>query len=196
MNRLLLVCVATLTLLFADLSLHASPACAANPMVKVETSEGTFEVELYPDKARQSVLNFLYYVKAGHYIDTIFHRVMPGFVVQGGGFDKKMKQRPTSRKPVQNEANNGLSNTRYTVALARTQDPHSATSQFYVNLNDNKALDFQSPTTQGYGYAVFGKVVKGMDVVDRIAAKPTGDVGGHQNVPLTPVIIKNITPIE
>lgn len=196
MNRLLLVCVASLTLLFAGISLQSSPACAANPTVKVETSEGNFTVELYPDKARQSVLNFLYYVKAGHYTNTIFHRVIPGFVAQGGGFDTEMKQRPTSRKPVQNEANNGLSNTRYTVALARTQDPHSATSQFYVNLGDNKALDFKAPTRDGYGYAVFGKVIEGMDVVDRIAAQPTGDVGGHQNVPLTPIIIKNITAVE
>lgn len=196
MNRLLLVCVASLTLLFGGMALNSHEAAAANPRVKVQTSEGSFVVELYPDKARQSVINFLYYVKSGFYNGTIFHRVIPGFVVQGGGFDLEMKQRPTTRKPVENEANNGLSNSRYTVSMARTQDPHSATSQFYVNVADNKALDFKAATPQGYGYAVFGKVVEGMDVVDRIAGVPTGDLAGSQNVPLKPIVIKSVTPME
>lgn len=196
MNRLLLVCVAAFSLIFGGLALSTTETFAANPRVKVETSEGSFVIELYPDKARQSVINFLYYVKSGFYDGTIFHRVMPGFVVQGGGFDLNMKQRPTTRKPIENEANNGLSNTRYTVAMARTQDPHSATSQFYVNVGDNKALDFRSATPEGYGYAVFGKVVSGMDVVDLISGVPTDDVGGHQNVPTKPVVIKKIVPVE
>lgn len=196
MNRLLLVCVAAFTLIFGGLALSSSETFAANPHVKVETSKGSFVVELYPDKARQSVINFLYYVKAGFYDGTIFHRVMPGFVIQGGGFDLNMKERPTTRKPVENEANNGLSNTRYTLAMARTQAPHSATSQFYVNVGDNKALDFRAPTPQGYGYAVFGKVVSGMNVVDLIASVPTGDRSGHQNVPTKPVVIKKIVPME
>lgn len=196
MNRLLLVCLTSLILIFGGLHLSTPDASAANPRVKVETSEGNFVIELFPDKARQSVLNFLYYVKSDFYKDTIFHRVIPGFVVQGGGLDLEMRSRPTTRKPVENEASNGLNNTRYTVAMARTQEPHSATSQFYINVGDNKALDFKSPTPQGYGYAVFGKVVVGMDVVDRIAGVPTGNRGGHQNVPTKPIVIKAIVPVE
>lgn len=195
MNRLLFVCVMAFTLIFGGMAL-GKDAAAANPMVKVETSEGSFVVELYPEKARQSVLNFLFYVKSGYYNNTIFHRVIPGFVIQGGGFDKDMVQKETSRKAVENEANNGLSNEPYTLAMARTQDPHSATSQFYVNLGHNKALDFKSPTPQGYGYAVFGKVVKGMDVVDQIAAGVTGNKKGHQNVPVKPVTIISVSPME
>lgn len=197
MNRLLLVCATAFALIFGGMAL-GNRAEAANPRVKVETSEGSFVVELYPEKARQSVLNFLFYVKSGYYNNTIFHRVIPGFVIQGGGFDKDMAQKETNRKPIENEANNGLSNERYTLAMARTQDPHSATSQFYVNLGHNKMLDFKSPTPQGYGYgyAVFGKVVKGMAVVDMIAAGPTGSKKGHQDVPLTPVTILSVSPME
>lgn len=196
MNRLLIVFATAVLCLFGGMTLAGSEAVAANPMVKVETSEGSFVVELYPAKARQSVLNFLYYVKSGYYNNTIFHRVIPGFVVQGGGLDKNLSPKAGLRKPVENEANNGLSNERYTVAMARTQDPHSATSQFYVNVADNKALDFKAPTPQGYGYTVFGKVVKGMDVVDRIALTPTSTQKGQQNVPTKPITILSVTPME
>jgi cyclophilin family peptidyl-prolyl cis-trans isomerase len=131
--------------------------------------------------------NFLKYVKAGHYTGTVFHRVMPNFMIQGGGMDASLKEKPT-RAPIRNEAKNGLRNTRGAIAMARTNDPHSATSQFFINVRDNHALDFG---IQGAGYAVFGEVIQGMDVVDRIVAVPTGSKGGHQNVPVTPVVINS-----
>jgi peptidyl-prolyl cis-trans isomerase A (cyclophilin A) len=155
--------------------------------VKLNTSLGDIVVELDAGKAPKSVENFLAYVKAGHYDGTIFHRVIDGFMVQGGGFDTAMTQKPV-RAPIPLEAGNGLSNARGTLAMARTNDPNSATAQFFINLVDNARLD-----SAGGGYAVFGKVVDGMAVVDKIRAVATGNRGGHQNVPLEPVLIKKAT---
>ena len=183
--------------LIAALALLASFAAdAANPQVELKTSLGAIVVELYPDKAPLSVENFLQYVKDGHYDGTQFHRVIPGFMIQGGGFDADFKQKPT-RKPVRNEAANGLKNETGTVAMARTADPHSATAQFFINVADNVPLDFRFPTPDGYGYTVFGKVVKGMDVVQRIVKVPTGPgPAPHQNVPVKPVLIEQARVVE
>ena len=173
----------------------AAQAQVANPKVELKTTKGTVVIELYADKAPKSAANFLQYVKDGHYNGTIFHRVINGFVIQGGGFDARMTQKPT-RAPIPNEASNGLKNERGTLAMARTMDPNSATSQFYINLSDNGgALNYAGPDRPGY--AVFGKVVQGMDVVDVIAKVQTGNVGPYGNVPLEPVLIqgtKVVTP--
>jgi cyclophilin family peptidyl-prolyl cis-trans isomerase len=178
------------TALFAVSAVHAQGAAA--PRVKLATSAGDIVLELQAAKAPKSVENFLVYVKKGHYNGTIFHRVIPGFMIQGGGFDKAMTQKPTE-KPIENEATNGLKNDKYTVAMARTPHPHSASAQFFINVNDNAFLNHSAPTQQGWGYAVFGRVVEGQDVVDKITAVPTGNQGMHQNVPLTPVIINAAT---
>jgi cyclophilin family peptidyl-prolyl cis-trans isomerase len=162
---------------------------AANPQVELRTSMGSIVLELEPGKAPQTVENFIQYVKAGHYDGTIFHRVIPGFMVQGGGFTPDMGEKPT-RGRIKNEAGNGLRNTAGTVAMARTPDPHSASAQFFINVADNAFLDFRAPTREGFGYAVFGRVVKGMDVVNRIAKVPTGQKPPHGDVPLKPVIIE------
>ena len=164
----------------------SAAAAKERSLVKMETSKGEIVIELFPDKAPKSVANFLAYVNAGAYDGTIFHRVMDGFMIQGGGFEPNMRQRPT-QKPILNEANNGLKNDCYTIAMARTNDPHSATSQFFINVADNDFLNYQSP--QSWGYAVLGKVVDGMNVVDAIKRVPTGNRGGHQNVPRDPVMI-------
>jgi cyclophilin family peptidyl-prolyl cis-trans isomerase len=164
-----------------------APAPPPGPVVALVTSLGEIRIALRPDKAPLSVENFLQYVKAGHYNGTIFHRVIPNFMVQGGGMDAKMQEKPT-RPPIRNEAKNGLRNSRGTVAMARTNDPNSATAQFFINVKDNHALDFG---IRGAGYAVFGEVIEGMDVVDRIVAVPTGTRGGHQDVPNVPVVIKS-----
>jgi len=183
-------------LLAAAASLLPLIASASDPQVEIKTSLGAIVLELYPDKAPLTVANFLQYVKDGHYDGTVFHRVIPGFMIQGGGFDDDFKLRPT-RKPVRNEATNGLKNTIGTIAMARTADPHSATAQFFINVADNVALDFRFPTQEGYGYTVFGKVVKGMDVVQRIVKVPTGSgPPPHQNVPVKPVIIEQARLIE
>jgi cyclophilin family peptidyl-prolyl cis-trans isomerase len=176
---------------FASLSLFVSiPASAANPQVELKTNFGNMTIELYPDKAPKTVENFLDYVKDGYYNGTIFHRVIPGFMIQGGGFDKSLKQKP-ARQPVQNEAANGLKNEAGTVAMARTSDPHSASSQFFVNVANNSFLNYTAPTTQGYGYTVFGRITKGMDVVNKIAATPTGSGGMFPaDVPREAVIIE------
>jgi peptidyl-prolyl cis-trans isomerase B (cyclophilin B) len=167
----------------------AAPGAAkANPRVALDTSMGKIVIELYPDKAPKTVANFLEYVKSGFYDGTIFHRVIPGFMIQGGGFTSDMQQKPT-RPTIQNEADNGLKNDRGTVAMARTPDPHSASAQFFVNVVDNKFLNHTAKTPQGWGYAVFGKVVEGMDVADKIAKVPTG----AQDVPKTPVVLKKAT---
>ncbi len=158
-------------------------------MVKLTTSKGDIVLELDKEKAPITVENFLKYVKAGHYDGTVFHRVINGFMIQGGGMDKTMKERPTEA-PIQNEADNGLQNKTYTIAMARTSDPHSATAQFFINVADNGFLDHTSKTTQGWGYAVFGKVVSGQDVVDAIKAVPTMTKGFHENVPVVPVVIE------
>ena len=159
--------------------------------VRLDTSMGPIVLELDAEKAPKSVANFVDYVKAGHYNGTVFHRVIDGFMIQGGGMDASMKEKPT-RAPIPLESRNGLVNARGTVAMARTMDPNSATSQFFINLKDNSFLD-QANSRDGNGYAVFGKVVSGMDVVDKIKAVPTGNNGPHQNVPLQPVVIKQAT---
>ena len=171
----------------------ALPAFAADPRVKFVTSEGDFVVELYPDKAPKTVENFLQYVKDKHYDGLIFHRVIKNFMVQGGGYDKDYKQRPT-RPTIKHEGREalakGLKNLPGTIAMARTSDPHSATAQFFINTVDNDFLNFKSPTAQGWGYAVIGKVVKGQDVVDAIKAVPTTRKGFHDDVPRDDVVIE------
>jgi cyclophilin family peptidyl-prolyl cis-trans isomerase len=162
-------------------------------MIRFETTLGDFTVELFAAEAPISAQNFLDYVDAGHFDGTVFHRVIPGFVVQGGGLTADMRQKPT-RAPIRNEADNGLKNRRGTLSMARTNDPHSATSQFFINLVDNAFLD---PGRGGAGYAVFGHVVEGMDVVDKMAATKTGNKGGHQDVPVNPIEVKSarrVTP--
>src|SRR6185437_4168326 len=157
-------------------------------MVILHTSEGGIALELDVENAPATVANFVQYVREGHYDNTLFHRVIPGFMIQGGGFAPGMQQKPT-RKPVANEAGNGVRNSRYTVAMARTSEPHSATAQFFINLADNAFLDYKGPSPQGYGYCVFGKVVRGADVVDAIAGVATGRSGAHENVPSQDVVI-------
>jgi peptidyl-prolyl cis-trans isomerase B (cyclophilin B) len=157
-------------------------------MVKFETSMGEIEVELNAEKAPETVANFLSYVRAGHYDGTIFHRVINGYMIQGGGFTEDMKEKPTNA-PVKNEADNGLSNDAYAIAMARTMDPHSATAQFFINVKKNDPLNYKSKTPQGWGYAVFGKVVKGQGVVNKIKAVPTCSRMGHDDVPTQPVTI-------
>jgi cyclophilin family peptidyl-prolyl cis-trans isomerase len=167
----------------------AEPAKApANPKVVLETSLGRVVLELDAARAPKTVANFLGYVKSGHYDGTIFHRVIPGFMIQGGGMTADMGEK-RSGAPIPNEADNGLKNDRGTVAMARTSDPNSATAQFFVNTVDNKFLNHSGKTAQGWGYAVFGKVVEGMDTVDKIAAVKTANKGPHQNVPVEPVTI-------
>jgi len=158
-------------------------------MVVLHTSMGDIKLALDAENAPATVANFLQYVRDGHYDNTVFHRVIDGFMIQGGGFEPGMKQKGT-RGPVANEAGNGLKNAKYTVAMARTSDPHSATAQFFINVGDNAFLDYKGPSPQGWGYCVFGKVVEGMDVVDRIRAVPTGTSGFHQDVPREDVVIR------
>ena len=162
--------------------------------VKMETSAGTITIELDDVKAPESTKNFLAYVAKGHYDNTVFHRVIKGFMVQGGGFEPGMKQKGTDA-PIKNEANNGLKNKKYTLAMARTNDPHSATAQFFINATDNAFLDFRAENAQGWGYAVFGRVVEGMDVVDKIEGVKTGRKGFHDDVPLEDVRIERVTEV-
>jgi len=164
----------------------------ADPQVDLRTSAGDIRLELYPAKAPKSVENFLRYVRDGHYNGTIFHRVMPGFMIQGGGMTPNMDQKPT-RAPVPIESKNGLKNQTGSVAMARTSDPNSATAQFFINVKNNDFLDY--PGQDGHGYTVFGKVVGGMDVVSKIAGVPTGSQGMHQNVPRTPVLIESASVV-
>ncbi|WP_027192913.1 peptidylprolyl isomerase [Megalodesulfovibrio gigas] len=164
-------------------------------MVTLKTSMGDIVIELNTEKAPKTCANFLQYVKDGHYDGTIFHRVINGFMVQGGGMTSAMKEKPT-RKGVQNEADNGLKNDKYTVAMARTQDPHSASAQFFINVESNEFLNHKGKTLQGWGYAVFGKVVQGQDVVDKIKAVKTGSMGFHEDVPVEPVVIESATASE
>jgi len=156
--------------------------------VKMEFKEGTIDIELDDAKAPESVRNFLSYVNKGHYDGTVFHRVIKGFMIQGGGFEPGMKQKPTDA-PIRNEANNGLKNKRYTLAMARTSDPHSASAQFFINTVDNDFLDFRAENAQGWGYAVFGRVTAGTEVVDTIEKVRTGRKGFHDDVPLDDVVI-------
>ena len=158
-------------------------------MVKLHTNFGIIVLELDAAKAPETVKNFLTYVEAGHYDNTIFHRVIDGFMIQGGGFEPGMNQKPTNA-PIQNEATNGLKNDRYTIAMARTGDPHSASAQFFINVKDNAFLNHTAPGGQGWGYCVFGKVVEGMDVVDKIKGVKTGAKGFHQDVPVDDVVIQ------
>ena len=160
-------------------------------MVKIHTSKGVISLKLFEDKAPDTVKNFLAYANDGFYNGTIFHRVIDGFMIQGGGMEPGMKEKTTG-EPVNNEAGNGLSNTRGTIAMARTPNPHSATSQFFINVADNTFLDFKSPTPDGYGYCVFGEVVDGMDVVDAIKDVATTSYGMHQDVPAEDVIINKV----
>lgn len=176
--------LAALTL--ASVATCASAAPAAAPKVALQTSAGEIVIELNAEKAPKTVENFLQYVKSGQYNGTIFHRVINGFMIQGGGFDTAMNEKPT-RAPIRNEASNGLKNAAYTLAMARTGDPDSATAQFFINVSNNTALDY--PGRDGAGYAVFGKVIKGTEVVDQIKAVATGDRGMNQNVPTKPIVI-------
>jgi len=175
-----------------------SAALAANPQVELDTTAGRIRLELYPDAAPKTVANFLDYVKAGHYNGTVFHRVIDGFMIQGGGFTAELWQKPT-KAPVVNEAESaskaGLLNAPGTIAMARTSDPNSATAQFFINVNDNKSLNFRSADPQGIGYTVFGKVVSGMDVVQKIAKSPTAASGMHQNLPKEAIVIKSATVV-
>ncbi len=180
-----------ITMVTLLLGLLAAPAHAQNPQVEFRTSAGNFTLELYADKAPKTVANFMQYVKEGHYKGTIFHRVMDGFMVQGGGFDRNMREKPT-RPSIDNEAGNGLRNDVGTVAMARTNAPHSASAQFFINVVNNDALNFREPTPSGYGYAVFGKVTRGLDVVMKMTKLATGNAGQHQNVPLKPIVIDDV----
>ena len=158
-------------------------------MIKLTTSHGVIILDLNAEKAPKTVANFLAYVEAGHYDNTVFHRVIKNFMIQGGGFEPDMKQKPC-KAPIENEAANGLRNKRGSIAMARTGDPHSATAQFFINVVDNDFLDFKSPSGQGWGYCVFGEVSEGLDVVDKIRAVRTGNKGFHQDVPVDDVIIE------
>ena len=164
-------------------------------MIKLTTSLGTIVLEMFADKAPKTVANFEEYVKSGHFDGTIFHRVINGFMIQGGGFTPDMEQKPTG-KPIQNEANNGVANQSYTIAMARTMEPHSATAQFFINVANNDFLNFSSETSQGWGYAVFGRVVEGKDVVDAIKTVRTGRNGMHQDVPVEPVVIEKAEIVD
>jgi cyclophilin family peptidyl-prolyl cis-trans isomerase len=172
----------------------AGSARAANPVVLVETSLGNFKIELFEDKAPVTVKNFLQYVNDKHYDGTVFHRVISDFMIQGGGFEPGMKEKKT-RDPIKNESSNGLSNQKYTVAMARTREPNSATAQFYVNVKDNTFLD-KAKAQDGVGYCVFGRVIDGTDVVDKIKAVETGTAKGFENVPTKDVVIKSIKVVK
>jgi len=171
----------------------SSGGFAADPQVDLRTNVGTVRLELYPEKAPKTVENFLKYVRDGHYDGTIFHRVIPGFMIQGGGFTADMNQKKT-RPPIPIESKNGLKNDIGTVAMARTSDPNSATAQFFINVGANSFLNY--PGQDGNGYTVFGKVVDGMDVVNKIVGMPTGNKGGHQNVPQQPIVIESAKVVE
>jgi peptidyl-prolyl cis-trans isomerase A (cyclophilin A)/peptidyl-prolyl cis-trans isomerase B (cyclophilin B) len=186
MKRLLLLLCALLI---------APTVLAANPQVELKTTLGNVIIELYPENAPKTVENFLQYVKDGYYDGTIFHRVIPGFMAQGGGFSRNFQQKPT-RPAIRNEAGNGLRNAIGTVAMARTADPHSATAQFFINVAENDFLDFKSPDDKGYGYTVFGRVTSGMDVVQKMLQVPTSTVGPHQNVPRQPIVIEQARLID
>jgi peptidyl-prolyl cis-trans isomerase B (cyclophilin B) len=177
---------------FALIVSFAAHGATSNPQVEVRTSMGAFTIELYPENAPNTVQNFLQYVKDGHYNGTIFHRVIPGFMIQGGGFTRDFTEKP-GRAPIKNEAGNGLRNGVGMVSMARTADPHSATAQFFINVAENGSLDFRAPTAEGYGYTPFGKVIRGMDVVERIEKVKTGPgKPPHADVPVKPVVIERV----
>lgn len=168
----------------------ADIAPGGGPVVEMSTNFGTIAIELYPDKAPKTVENFISYVRSGFYDQTIFHRVVPGFVIQGGGFTTEMEKKETEA-PIENEADNGLLNLRGTICMARTNEPHSATSQFFINTKDNPALDYRERTLRGWGYAVFGKVIEGLEIVDQIEGVQTTTFGSYRDVPAKPVIIES-----
>jgi cyclophilin family peptidyl-prolyl cis-trans isomerase len=188
-------CLLALAVVFS-FNAVAAEAKKMNPQVRLTTSAGVIELELDAAKAPVTVKNFLDYVDAGHYNGTVFHRVIPKFMIQGGGFEPGMKEKAKTRAPIQNEADNGLKNLNGTVAMARTPDPHSASAQFFINVKDNGFLDHSGKTAQGWGYAVFGKVTQGMDVVKKIETVATGNKGPHGDVPVTDVIITKAERID
>ncbi|MGO2885519.1 peptidylprolyl isomerase [Psychrobacter celer] len=165
------------------------------PVVELDTNMGAIVIELNEEKAPKTVENFLNYVKSGHYDGTIFHRIIDGFMIQGGGMDAEMNEKSTNA-PIENEADNGLKNDKGTIAMARTQDPHSATSQFFINVKDNDFLNHSGKNMQGWGYTVFGKVTSGMDVIDKMRGVPTGRFGMHADVPKEPVVINSATIVS
>jgi peptidyl-prolyl cis-trans isomerase B (cyclophilin B) len=187
--------IVALGALFTLITAGASMAAAANPKVEMETSKGKFVIELFPEKAPETVKNFLNYVEAKYYDGTIFHRVIPKFMIQGGGFTSDMK-RKSAGAPIKNEADNGLKNDRGTIAMARTGDPHSATAQFFINSVNNDFLNHKSKTQQGWGYVVFGKVIRGMDVVDAISAVKTVTRGSYRDVPAETVEIDSVRVLK
>ena len=193
------IIIASLTLFLAATLCLAGAAAAknerSNPVVRLTTSMGEIDIELFANEAPKSTANFLDYVKSGHYDGTIFHRVINGFMIQGGGMTPDLQQKPT-KNPVENEADNGLKNEAYTVAMARTQDPHSATAQFFINVKNNEFLNHKGKNMQGWGYCVFGKVVKGHGVVNKIKAVPTGSKGMFDDVPTEPVVIEKAEVVE
>ena len=195
MRRFAIVCLAlALTVMVPGLGSRAQ-AAGGHPVIKLQTSLGDIVLELDAEKAPVTVENFVRYVKDGHYDGTIFHRVIPNFMIQGGGFDADMKQKET-RAPIKNEADNGLKNDKYTIAMARTSEPHSATAQFFINVEDNPELDHRDDSAEGFGYCVFGKVEDGMDVVDKIRKLKTKAQGEHEAVPLDMVVITNVSRFE
>ena len=182
-------------MLLSTIVLASHSQAGENPMVKMTTNFGVIEIELFQNEAPNTTANFMQYVNEGYFDGLIFHRVIPNFVIQGGGFEPGMKRKATNA-PIENEADNGLKNERGTLSMARTSDPHSATSQFFINLKDNDFLDHTAKDSNGWGYAVFAKVVSGMDVVDAISQAPTGDVSGHSDVPLQDVVIEKAEQIQ
>ena len=196
MTYIVRTCTVQSVAVLVILLLAAAPVRAQNPRVEVKTTAGNFAIELYPDKAPKTVANFLQYANSGFYNGTIFHRVIDGFMIQGGGFEPGMREK-TTRAPIENEAGlalkAGLKNELGTVAMARTPNPHSATAQFFINVKDNGFLDYREPSPRGFGYAVFGRVVEGMDTVLRISKAPTATVEQHQNVPQRPITIESVT---
>jgi len=196
MTYIVRTCTVQSVAVLVILLLAAAPVRAQNARVEVKTTAGNFAIELYPDKAPKTVANFLQYANSGFYNGTIFHRVIDGFMIQGGGFELGMREK-TTRAPIENEAGlalkAGLKNELGTVAMARTPNPHSATAQFFINVKDNGFLDYREPSPRGFGYAVFGRVVEGMDTVLRISKAPTATVEQHQNVPQRPITIESVT---
>ncbi len=193
--RLMSIAVCCSMILSLPTSLFAQPAGGAkNPVVALETSKGIIKIELYPDKAPETVKNFLHYVDKKHYDGTIFHRVIAKFMIQGGGMTPGMAEKKTEG-PIKNDAGNGLSNARGTIAMARTSNPHSASAQFFINTVDNRFLDKEN-AQDGWGYCVFGKVIDGMDVVDKIKNVSTGNVGGHGDVPKEDIIVKSVRKVQ
>lgn len=191
----LLICMAVIGVLCVNTACAAEPATAKGPVFVIRTDQGDITLRLNEEKAPKTVANFRRYATEGFYKDTVFHRVIPNFMIQGGGLTSDMKQKAT-HDAIQNEAQNGLRNTRGSIAMARTSDVDSATAQFFINVTDNPFLNNSGSKPAEFGYAVFGEVIKGMDVVDAIRKVPTGNKGGHQNVPVTPIVIKEVVEIK